>query len=147
VIDEQEDGKEIDLDDDMESDTNSNAEVTEGNEHDVLFRVQRVTDLQSATSSLEPNERSKSAPQTDSQTPCHQRLRNALKTSTPLQHLVSASTSDSLAKIPKCVYLRPTTNVRWTALPQPAVSLGEENDMLRNELSRQNNAMKSLSSV
>jgi hypothetical protein len=106
--------------------------------HPILFRPRPATNLQNPMLTPDrPTRAVTSAPRGQlaiGRTPAHRRLRSALQASTPLRPLLRSSSFNSPARMPKRVYLRPTTRVHWDSLPRPATSLADENSMLREQL-------------
>jgi hypothetical protein len=140
---EENDEEEVEIDDDDDWGSDEEAGDLGSNsgdaQHEVLFHRQPQSVQGHSPSSDQPplaSTPAQSPKLTVTRTPPHQRLRKSLQSVTPLRSLVNTASDSSPEKVPKRVYLCPTTRVNWQSLPRPADDLADENTMLQEELAK-----------
>ena len=103
-------------------------------EHALLYGTQPSTHQSGVPAPVNSRRSHSKQNQTLYATPAHQHFHKSLEKSTSLQDLANTSPSRAPAKLPKCHYLRPATEVDWMSLPRPARSAADEANMLQDML-------------
>ena len=125
-----------DDDDDDGDDNGSEPDTPDRGAGDVQRALLHVGPTRSISASKSPPSPLPGHPIPAPRTPAYRRLRNTFHNASPTRALVNGTPSRTPAPVPARVFLRPSVEVNWNALPRPAADVYDELEMVRDELAK-----------